>query len=608
MCGINGYIDFSGKTRGELKEFVEAMNETMLYRGPDYKAVSLEENVALGHLRLSIIDLSEKGRQPMSYDHGRLEIVFNGEIYNFKDIKKELIEKKYKFQSETDTEVIMAAYKQWGVECVKKLNGMFAFALHDKKKKRIILARDRLGIKPLYWYKDKKKIIFSSEIKGILSAGVEKQINYEALGEYLQFQNTFGEKTFFADINLIEPGTYIEIDLKRKDVKKRTYWDVVFEEQRNGKEFRQIFEEAIKRQLMSDVPVGTYLSGGFDSTSVTVLAAQHNKNMHTFTAAFKEGGVYDERKLSRLVAKRAKAKLHEVVIDANMLIEALPVVVHHLDEPTKLGRSFAQYYVAGLAKKHVTVTLTGHGGDELFAGYPVFLAEKFRQDVKKNPLLFPVVCVKMLRHSSWKNLVYYYFGPWIKKELKYRLISVFDRKELKRLLKKQDKKNINGKTWLKNLKREYPQDNSLQYIMRVYLKTFLPSLFLVEDRMSMAHSIESRVPVCDNELVEFALKQRFDEKLQGNELKWTIKQGMKDVLPEELYTASKKGFPVPLGKWFRNELKGYVSEKLLGKESKIKQLFNQNYIKKIIEDNNNFISEQKVWMLLNIELWMEEHF
>jgi len=362
---------------------------------------------------------------------------------------------------------------------------------------------------------------------------------------------------------------------------------------------------------MSDVPVGTYLSGGFDSTSVTVLASKHNSNMHTFTAAFREGGEFDERKYSREVAQQIDANLHEIVISPEMFEKSLPKVIHHLDEPTKLGRSFAQYYVAKKAKEKVTVALTGHGGDELFAGYPIFLAKKYSMELKKKPWKLCSVLLEISKHSSKKNILYYLFGPLFRKDLKYNLISLFSEKDIEKLVNEDTKEEIieqDSKKWLKKLKARNKKDTPLQYVMRLYLKTFLPTLFLVEDRMSMSQSIESRVPICDNKLIDFALSQSFEEKLTDNELKWTIKEGMKDVLPKSLYSASKKGFPVPLRKWFNKELKGFVKKKLLSKDSKVKEIFNQKEIKRLIEHNNNFITEQKIWMLLNIEIWMEEHF
>lgn len=611
MCGINGFISYDNKTENQLKKIATAMNNSMKHRGPDDQTSKVYENIGLGHVRLSIIDLSDSGNQPMKYNNGNYIIVFNGEIYNYQELKKELLAKGHYFQSKTDTEVILAGYKEWKEEVIEKLNGMFAFAIYDRQEKKIILARDRLGIKPIYCYYDENQFMFSSEIKGLLTLGVRKEINLESLKEYLQFQNTFGEKTFFKNINLIEPGTYLVINTKDKSIHKKKYWDITFKKENNTTTFRETFEKSIERQLMSDVAVGTYLSGGFDSTSVTMLATKHNKNMHTFTAAFEEGKEYDERTYSREVAKKIDADLHEIIITPKMFKEVLPKVIHHLDEPTKLGRSFAQYYVAKKAREHVTVALTGHGGDELFAGYPIFLAKKYALELKKKPWKILSVLYQISKHSSKKNIIYYLFGPLIKKDLKYDLISLFSEQEINKLSNddyKEELEATNNKKWLNKLRRKHAKDDSLQSVMRLYLKTFLPTLFLVEDRMSMAHSIESRVPICDNELIDFALKQSFEEKLFDNELKWTIKEGMRDILPKSLYSASKKGFPVPLRKWFNEGLKEYLYDKLLSEKSKIKSLFNQKEIKKLIDRNANFIDEQKIWMLLNIEIWMEEHF
>lgn len=603
MCGINGIINID-KSKVEENDLL-VMNKLLAHRGPDSQEIYIDKNVGLGHVRLSIIDTSNNGKQPMSSDDGRYTIIFNGEIYNYLELKKEL--KQERFVSKTDTEIILYLYKEQGPEMVKKLNGMFAIAIYDKEKEELFLARDRLGIKPIYYSITNRSIIFSSEIKALVKTKIKPEINKESLKEYLMFQNTFGTKTMFENVSQLKAGTYNIINVYG-EIKTTTFWDVKFKYKRNNKSFSELLDHSVKRQLMSDVPIGTYLSGGFDSSSVTIKAAKYHKNIHTFTGAFEEGAEYDERKYSKIVAQKANANLHEKIITSKDFIENINKIIYHLDEPTKVGRSFSTYHVAKLAKKNVTVTLTGHGGDELFAGYPTYIVAHYKDRIKKNPFSIVGLIKELITNPLRLNIAFYFFGGLFNPATKMGLLTIFSDKELQVILQKPIAKQIEQVDPIINCKELLPkmQMTEAEKTQYLYLRTYLPSLFMVEDRISMAHSIESRVPICDNELIDYSISLRINDKLKGNELKHIIKQSMKKELPIELYQNSKKGFPTPLKIWFEKELKSFLENKLFSE--KMKELFDEDQVRKLLEKRKNTLVEQKIWTLLNIAIWLEEYF
>ena len=605
MCGIFG---FNFEDRNLLKRGMNILQ----HRGPDDSGSFTDKNISLGHRRLSIIDL-KTGRQPM-IDKDNV-IVYNGEIYNFKELKNEL---RANYKTNSDTEVILKYYQKYNADCLKYFNGMFAFCIYDKKKKILFLARDRIGIKPLYYYFKDGKFIFASEIKAILQdKGIKKKLNSETLVDYLTFQNILDEKTFFEDIFILQPGHYLVFDLKNKSLTKEQYYDFDFKINKKKRErgyitqFKKIFEESVKRHLVSDVKLGSYLSGGFDSTSVATIASRYIKKIETFTGKFNDPD-YDETKCSRAVKKRINAVGNEMLIKPEDFIESFPLIIYHLDEPKVALPAFSQYYVSKLVSEKVKVVLTGHAGDELFAGYPVYKAIYYKELVRENPLnIFKAITAFKL--SEIPRSLYFAFFPLFHEEVKHGLFIMFNKSQRKKLFTREFYGKIKNYRPSSTAKKIFPNDqmDNIDKIQYIYLKTYLPSLLIVEDKMGMAHSIEARTPICDNELVDFALSIPMEYKIYNNTLKYIIKEGMKDKLPEVLYKEAKRGFPTPLSKWFRRELKEYVYSVLLDEKTKKRGIFNMRYVKKILDRHCNsktdnlldLVNANKIWSLLCIEMW-----
>jgi asparagine synthase (glutamine-hydrolysing) len=648
MCGINGF-------NWEDKVLIKRMNTAISHRGPDSEGFFVDK-VSFGHRRLSIIDLSERGNQPMFNNSGTLCIIFNGEIYNFQEIKDRL-KRKYSFRSDSDTEVILAAYETYGQKCIELFNGMFAFCIYDMKKQILFLARDRIGVKPLYYYHDQKsgRFVFSSEIKAILEHDVARELNREALADYMAFQNILDDKTLFEGIRLLQPAHSIVYDLKQKRLTVFNYWDFNFQGQEaDGRskhskkekrklsdagqktgidagnnsgagqeieayleEFRKVFKDSVRRHMIADVPVGSYLSGGFDSGSVTAVAAglMREKNpkarINTFTAKFKEMGFYDETKCSRVLAKKYDCKIHEVMMTPQDFLDGINKLVYHLDEPKVGLPSIAAYFVAKEASKHVTVVLTGHAGDELFAGYPVYKSFLFKSMMKKNPFnIFRAPAFFKL--SEMPRAGYYLLFPAFQRETQHGIFIMFNERQRKRLFHPDFYEKIRKHVPSKTAEALYKKGNDdIQNLQRLYLKAYLPSMLIVEDKVSMAHSIEGRIPFCDNETVKFSLNTPLDIKLHDKTLKYIVKEGMRGKLPPEYYNQAKKGFPTPLSLWFRKDLKDYCYKLLLSKRAVERKVFNPDYVKKLLDRHCSsktdmlldLVNAARIWSLINMEIW-----
>ena len=603
MCGISGF-------NWKDEKILDQMMNSIKHRGPDDSGKYTDENISLGHNRLSIIDLSEKGKNPIWNQNKTKCIIYNGEIYNYKEIKEKLIKKGYKFYTKTDTEVILNGYEEYGKNILDMLNGMFAFVIYDLKNKSLFLARDRLGIKPLYYYYKNGKFIFASEIKAILQHKIKRIPNYESITEYLTFQNILDDKTFFQDIKLLLPGNYMTLNnnLEIKEYwkpefnyKKRTYNEILTE-------FKTIFEKSVKRHMISDVEVGSYLSGGFDSGSVSTIASKLTKNrLNTFTCKFDIGGKYDETPAARAVAKQINAKNYEIKITKEDFIKNIKKMIYHMDEPKVGIPIISQYSLSELASKHVKVTLTGHSGDELFAGYPVFQAKLYKQKLKKNPLNIFKILYQILKNKKRLNILYYLIIPKIYPEIKHGIAIIFPKKEKKKLLTKnflEKTKKYNSNNSINNILKKYKNLTEIEKLQILYLKTYLPSLFIAQDKMEMAHSTEARIPFCDNEIINFALSIPEKQKLKNNELKSIIKNSMKGTIPNILYKQEKRGFPTPLGPWFKEGLNTYFKEILLDKKAINRKIYTKKYVKKLLK-KKDFWNINKLWCLLNIELWFK---
>ncbi len=612
MCGIIGW--YGPRDNSLLRKMTSFLD----HRGPDGEGFFADKKVSLGHKRLSIIDL-KTGQQPMYNEDKSIVIVFNGEIYNYREIRKEL-QTKYgrSFRTNSDTEVILRAYEEYGPECVQKFNGMFAFAIWDVKKDLLFLARDRIGIKPLYYFRDEKRFMFASEIKAFLADKTfPRKLNSQAIAEYLTFQNIMDEKTFFEGVKMLLPGHYLLMQCGKVSIKK--YWDASYTKSDKlnivdyYQDFKKIFSESVERHMISDVPLGSYLSGGFDSSSVATMAAKKSKGkIETFTGRFKEGGTYDETPCSRAVATKIDAIMHEVTISPQDFLSQIEKIIYHLDEPKVGIPAISQYMVSKLVSTRVKVVLTGHAGDELFGGYPIYKVSHFKDMVRKNPLNL----LKAFSFFKWSEIprsAYFLFFPLFDKEVKHGLFIMFNKRQRKNLLSKQFYGSLSNKdttTILQKFQRK-DIDSSADKIQYLYLKTYLPSLLVVEDKMGMAHSIEARTPFCDNELVDFANAIPMKFKLHHHELKHVLKQSMKSDLPPILYGQPKKGFPTPFSLWIRKDLKEYVYSILLSDRTKHRGIFNQRSIKKLLDTHckskkdglRDLVNAARIWSILNIELW-----
>ncbi|MDQ8039470.1 MAG: asparagine synthase (glutamine-hydrolyzing) [Rickettsiella sp.] len=608
MCGITGIFNFNRQPVSYLQ--IKAMTDAIAHRGPDGEGYYIDNYLGLGHRRLSILDLSAAGKQPMQTLDGRYCISYNGEIYNFQEIRDELKALGYRFYSKTDTEVVLNAYTEWGDKCLNRFNGMFAFAVWDKQKYQLFIARDRYGIKPFYYFINKQRFIFGSEIKAILASLLCKPLlDKEALVEYLTFQNFFTDKTLFSDIKLLMPGYYGLVHLNKR-IELHQYWDFNFNqsvkinEKEAIEELDRLFHSAVKRQLISDVSVNAYLSGGVDSGAITIVASQYLSHMRTFTIGFDLSSIsglelaFDERAKAEHISYLAKTEHYEMVLKAGDMERCINKLVWHLEEP-RVGQSYPNYYAAKLASKFGKVVLSGSGGDELFAGYPwrYFYSEKaitFDKFIDSYYLkwqrLIPNLTLKNLLSPIWEDI----------KHVQTRDIfaSVFIKKKYKKKLRSQE---------------------FLNYSLYLEAKTFLHGLLVVEDKLSMAHSLETRVPFLDNDLVNFSMKLPAEMQLDYSLLKvpfinensiiekrkTKFKNGKKllrktlvNYLPELITMSTKQGFSAPDSSWFRGESIDYVKRKIIH----VNSIFNLNILQEILAEHTSQKKNNRlvIWSLIYI--------
>ena len=577
-------------------------------------------HLALGHRRLAVIDLSAKAHQPMSDRSKKIWIVYNGEVYNFKELRSELEKVGYIFFSNSDTEVVINSYKHWGIDCISKFNGMFAFALWDNERNKLFLVRDRYGVKPLYYYFKNGLLIFASEIKSILQSDkVKVEVDLEALNEYFTFQNIFTNHTLFKDIKLLPPGSFIEAHMNKVSLQIKKYWDYRFSSEgfhlsqlEAEQELRYLFNQAVSRQLVSDVPIGSYLSGGMDTGSITTIARKLLGRICTFTCGFDLSSAsglelsFDERGHAEFLANLLKTEHYEVVLHAGDMEQVMSQLIYHLED-LRMGQCYPNYYAARLAGKFVKVALSGAGGDELFGGYPWRYYRGINPKDRDDYLLS--------YYNYWQRLVpdgdkSQLFNTAVFKETKHHSTfavfrSVFDEGSLE------------------------PMDNE-QYVnasMYFEIKTFLHGLFVVEDKVSMAHSLETRLPFLDNDLVDFALRipaslkisdldqlVTMDEDELGKARRYygktsdgkkILRQAMRDLIPQEILEREKQGFSAPDASWFQGESIEYVRQLLLDPEARIYDYFNPSYVQKRLEEHvsGKFNHRLFIWSLLSFEWW-----
>lgn len=619
MCGIAGIFNFnkepvSGKS-------LKSMTDAIAHRGPDGEGIFVDEYVGLGHRRLAILDISSNGAQPMLSGDGEWAIVFNGCIYNFPVLKKELLSKGYSFKSTSDTEVIAEGLAEYGPSFFERLDGMFAIAAWHKNKKELWLSRDRFGVKPLYYFQQGSVFLFASEIKAFMQHPAFKvELNAVALNEYFTFQNLFAYHTLFKGVTMLPPANTIKISVDEPDFKHRSWWDYNFTEPDNtmsaedaSSETERLLTNAVKRQMIADVPVGSYLSGGMDSGSLSVLASKHVDRMYTFTAGFEMSEVlgteigFDERVDAELTANFIKSEHYEQVINAGDIRWSLPRVVWHLED-LRVGMSYPNYYISRLASKFVKVCLQGTGGDELYGGYPWRYYRVFKS--LDAPQFFDNY------YGFWQRLVSDndkpdLFQPHIQAQIDFSA----PRKVFERVF-----------TFNKNLKYNTPEEH-IQNSLYFEIKTFLPGLLLVGDKLAMANGLEERFPFLDNELVDFAQKipvkyklanlenmKRIDENLAGNKHKLfqqyddgknVLRNAMSHILPEKIVNRKKQGFSAPDESWYRGENAQYVKELLLGKNIASAEFINPDYVRQIVDEhcNKGINHRLLIWSFMNFEWW-----
>lgn len=626
MCGIVGIINFDGEPVSPV--ILKRMTDVIAHRGPDGEGQWSQDGVGLGHRRLSIIDLSPAGHQPMETADKRFVITYNGEVYNFKEIRIELESLGRQFHSDTDTEVVLNAYAEWGPNCVDKLNGMFAFAIWDTREKMLFLARDRYGIKPLYYtLLNNNTLLFASEQKAFLEhPAFEKKLDLEALVEYFTFQNLFTDKNFLKNVHTFPQGHHIAIDIKNPSHQNNLsnlcnlwtqYWDFDFQEPENPRDEREyieeldrLFKQAVNRQLVSDVDVGAYLSGGMDSGSITAIAARSLPYMCTFTCGFdlrSASGLelgFDEREKAEHMSYLFKTEHYEMVLKSGDMERCLPEFTWHLETP-RVGQSYPNYYAAKLASKFVKVVLSGAGGDEMFGGYPwryyrAAVNDDFEHYVDKY-------------YQYWQRLipnktVHKIFAP-IWNDVKH----VWTRDIFHDVFKKH-RHNLS--------KPEQYVNHSLYF----EAKTFLHGLLIVEDKLSMSHSLETRVPFLDNDLVDFAQKipvnlklgnlqevirinenepgkmRKFFERTRDGKL--ILRKTLRKYIPEDFTDGVKQGFSSPDSSWFKGDSIDYVKKKLFV-HSDIFNFFDKRSLFDIVNEHIEGKQNRRlfIWSLLNFDEW-----
>jgi len=624
MCGIAGLLNLNGDSISMLDRKLAVMSKLIEHRGPDGHGQwsGAGDKVGLAHRRLSIIDTSDQAAQPMTGNNGSI-IVHNGEIYNFKELRKEL-SAGWSFSSNSDTETILAAYEKYDVEALEHLRGMFAFSLWDEKKQRLFCARDRFGIKPFYYTVVDGVLAFASEIKALLPLLPDIRTDSGAFTEYLTFQYTIGEHTLFEGVKQLLPGHALMVE--NGNVRVWRYWDVNYDIDYNrsaadfNDQLRHLIDDSINVHLRSDVPVGSYLSGGIDSSLIAMLARdQDPSNSQAFHGKFTCFAGYDESGYAQTVADQCGSTLNQIDITADDFRDHIEKVIYHLDVPVAGPGSFPQYMVSKLASEQVKVVLGGQGGDEIFGGYARYVVAYFEQAIKAaidgtykngNFVVTPESIIPNLGVlREYKPLIKEFWREGLFDELDARYFRLVDRSTdmtdevewggLDREKVYEDFRAIFNNT--QNVRKEAYFDSMTHFDF----KCLLPALLQVEDRMSMAHGLESRVPFLDHPLIEFAATVPANVKFEGGHMKHLIKQAYKDVLPPSLLERrDKMGFPVPLREWFAGDLNDMVQDIFRGSKARSRDYINSEAVLKNFDKAGQF--SRKTWGLLSLELWHQQ--
>jgi len=611
MCGIAGIVSFEGKPVSEQE--LHKMCSAIAHRGPDDEGFYFGAGVGLGMRRLSIIDLNS-GRQPVSNEDGSVWVVFNGEIYNFQELRRQMEGRGHVFSTRSDTETIVHLYEEYGKQCVDHLRGMFAFALWDKRRKQLLVARDRLGIKPLYYADIGGRILFASELKSILQLPeVGRDLNWGAVSHLFSFLSTPPMEAIIDGVHKLEPGHLLTASPGRAPVIE-PYWELNFEPDSSRKvgyfvdRVRELLDDSVRLHMVSDVPLGAFLSGGIDSSAIVAAAAKLTAApLKTFSIGFSEPD-YDETEHARVVAREFQTDHHELTLGPDGL-EQLEDLAWHLDEPFGDSSAIPTYMVSKLAAKTVKVVLSGDGGDELFAGYDKYLVERRERGYARLPAFARRVLGK-ISHTMpdgmrGKNFLSHM--SLVGAERYLDACTLFRRDDMKKLFHPDVFELLAPyEPWRsKAACMESGDTNWLSALQRHDIKNYLPLDILTKvDRMSMAHSIETRVPLLDHKLVEFAATIPPEMSLRDGTTKYVLKRAMRGILPDSIIDRPKHGFAVPLGYWFRGKLGAYVRDLLLGESASRRGFFNASYIEALVAQHERGRNlDLQLWTLISFELW-----
>ncbi len=639
MCGIVGIVT---KSR-EQKARIEAATQTLNKRGPNNQETQSFQNLALGHARLSIIDTSEKANQPFFDKSKRYTIVFNGEIYNYQELKDNLEVEGFEFRTSSDTEVLLNLYIRYGADCLEKLNGFFVFAIYDKEEKNLFVARDRIGIKPLLYYFDGTDFIFASELKAIMRFKIDKQIDQVSLFNYLQFNYIPSHHSILSKVKKLKPGCFIKItNLKEIDeVEEYQYYQIPFNEketiQKNAFNYdkskemlRNLLDDAVQKRLVADVPVGTFLSGGIDSSIISILAKQYKPNLNTFSIGYADEPFFDETDYANAVANKIGSNHHVFKLTNDELFENMNDILDYIDEPFADSSAIAVYLLSKYTKQHVTVALSGDGADEMFSGYNKHMAEfKSRHPGVTESLVklcYPLWSkLPKSRNSKLSNInrQLYKFSVGANlshKDRYWKWASIINEEKANYFLKEElifNPQRLSDTAFeykkrkeelLKHIRKEGDLNDVLYTDMQMVLTN---DMLRKVDSMSMANSLEVRTPFLDHRLVNFAFNLPRAFKINADMKKKILQDAFKEELPEEVYNRSKHGFEVPLLKWFRNELKSKIEDDLLS-DSFIEQqgIFNPTAIKELVQklnSNNPEDSHATIWALIVFNSWWKKY-
>lgn len=631
MCGICGFMDLQGRPIDEAAG--HRMMNLLRHRGPDGEgtlvrhapSLTRHPSVFLGHRRLKIIDLSDAAQNPLPNEERTVWVIFNGEIYNFRGLRDELQQAGHVFHSRSDTETIVHAYEEFGDDFVRRLDGMFAFALWDERRGRLILARDRSGKKPLFYVFDGQRLTFASEIKALLVCPwINPQIATAHIPEYLTYGYVPTPRTLYRDVYHVPPGSYVVIDGGGLNGPHR-YWELRFSEHPRERRFsvaaaatrvRELLTDAVARRLVSDVPLGALLSGGLDSSIVVgVMSRLLKEPVRTFTVGFTDDLSYDERPFARIAANHFRTDHTEIVVRADA-VSILELLLWHHDQPYGDYSAIPTFLVSKLARQHVTVALNGDGGDEVFAGYERFLAALLAERL-------PAVLAPLGRATSrWlpnghgyyslrRRMQRFFADAHIPVEDRYAgWISITDSPTLATLLAPDLRAELAAERRHPSIDPWYSERSGLPLLQRLLYLNFVTylcdDLHVKMDRMSMANSLEARSPILDTALVEFVASLSPDMKIRRGQMKYILKVAFRDMLPPSLLKRRKHGFGVPMGRWFRHQLRPYVEEMLLAPNAESRDYIEQDTIRRLFREHLQGVREHghRLWVLLTLELWL----